>query len=300
MFENLEKFIEYIQKERKYSDKTVIAYQNDIGDYVSFLEQLSLDYLRVGYDGVRLWIVKLSEEGLTNRSINRKTSALSSFYKFLLKIGEVETNPLYLHRSLKVEKKLQLPFSVKEIDTVRAMFEGKEDFNSLRDLLIVEMLYCLGLRRAELVALEVEDVDFYLHQVRVSGKGSKQRIVPLLGSVEMLLKKYLEARSLVLGSVEGIKILLVTELGKKVDEMFVYRVINSYFSNATTKEKKSPHMLRHSFATHLLEGGADINSIKELMGHESLSTTQGYAQINLSELKKVYQNSHPRGKNKEK
>ncbi|MDM1398559.1 tyrosine-type recombinase/integrase [Myroides odoratimimus] len=300
MFENLEKFIEYIQKERKYSDKTVIAYQNDIGDYVSFLEQLSLDYLKAGYDGVRLWIVKLSEEGLTNRSINRKTSALSSFYKFLLKIGEVETNPLYLHRSLKVEKKLQLPFSVKEIDTVRAMFEGKEDFNSLRDLLIVEMLYCLGLRRAELVALEVEDVDFYLHQVRVSGKGSKQRIVPLLGSVEVLLKKYLEARSLVLGSVEGIKILLVTELGKKVDEMFVYRVINSYFSNATTKEKKSPHMLRHSFATHLLEGGADINSIKELMGHESLSTTQGYAQINLSELKKVYQNSHPRGKNKEK
>ncbi|WHT74050.1 tyrosine-type recombinase/integrase [Myroides odoratimimus] len=300
MFENLEKFIEYIQKERKYSDKTVLAYQNDIGDYVSFLEQLSLDYLKAGYDGVRLWIVKLSEEGLTNRSINRKTSALSSFYKFLLKIGEVETNPLYLHRSLKVEKKLQLPFSVKEIDTVRAMFEGKEDFNSLRDLLIVEMLYCLGLRRAELVALEVEDVDFYLHQVRVSGKGSKQRIVPLLGSVEMLLKKYLEARSLVLGSVEGIKILLVTELGKKVDEMFVYRVINSYFSNATTKEKKSPHMLRHSFATHLLEGGADINSIKELMGHESLSTTQGYAQINLSELKKVYQNSHPRGKNKEK
>ncbi|MDM1511461.1 tyrosine-type recombinase/integrase [Myroides odoratimimus] len=300
MFENLEKFIEYIQKERKYSDKTVIAYQNDIGDYVSFLEQLSLDYLKAGYDGVRLWIVKLSEEGLTNRSINRKTSALSSFYKFLLKIGEVETNPLYLHRSLKVEKKLQLPFSVKEIDIVRAMFEGKEDFNSLRDLLIVEMLYCLGLRRAELVALEVEDVDFYLHQVRVSGKGSKQRIVPLLGSVEVLLKKYLEARSLVLGSVEGIKILLVTELGKKVDEMFVYRVINSYFSNATTKEKKSPHMLRHSFATHLLEGGADINSIKELMGHESLSTTQGYAQINLSELKKVYQNSHPRGKNKEK
>ncbi|AJA67887.1 MULTISPECIES: tyrosine-type recombinase/integrase [Myroides] len=300
MFENLEKFIEYIQKERKYSDKTVLAYQNDIGDYVSFLELLSLDYLKAGYDGVRLWIVKLSEEGLTNRSINRKTSALSSFYKFLLKIGEVETNPLYLHRSLKVEKKLQLPFSIKEIDTVRTMFEGKEDFNSLRDLLIVEMLYCLGLRRAELVALDVDDIDFYLHQVRILGKGSKQRIVPLLGSVEVLLKKYLESRSLVLSSVVGIKGLLVTESGKKVDEMFVYRVINSYFSNATTKEKKSPHMLRHSFATHLLEGGADINSIKELMGHESLSTTQGYAQINLSELKKVYQSSHPRGKNKEK
>ncbi|WP_121964127.1 tyrosine-type recombinase/integrase [Myroides sp. N17-2] len=300
MSENLEKFIEYLQKERNYSDKTIGAYQNDIGDFVSFLEQLSLDYLKVGYDGVRLWIVELSEQGLTNRSINRKTSALSSYYKFLLKIGEVDTNPLYLHRSLKVEKKLQLPFSIKEIDTVRAMFEGKDDFESLRDLVIVEMLYCLGLRRAELVALELVDVDFYLHQVKIYGKGSKERVVPMLDNLEGLLKLYLESRSKVVGKTMEERALLVNISGKKIDEMFVYRIINSYFSNATTKEKKSPHMLRHSFATHLLEGGADINSIKELMGHESLSTTQGYAQINLSELKKVYQSSHPRGKNSKK
>lgn len=300
MSENLEKFIEYLQKERNYSDKTIGAYQNDIGDFVSFLEQLSLDYLKVGYDGVRLWIVELSEQGLTNRSINRKTSALSSYYKFLLKIGEVDTNPLYLHRSLKVEKKLQLPFSIKEIDTVREMFDGKDDFESLRDLLIVEMLYCLGLRRAELVALELDDVDFYLHQVKIEGKGSKERVVPMLDNLEGLLKLYLESRSKVVGKTVEERSLLVNISGKKIDEMFVYRIINGYFSNATTKEKKSPHMLRHSFATHLLEGGADINSIKELMGHESLSTTQGYAQINLSELKKVYQSSHPRGKNSKK
>lgn len=300
MSENLEKFIEYLQKERNYSDKTIIAYQNDIGDFVTFLEGLALDYLKVGYDGVRLWIVELSEQGLTNRSINRKTSALSSYYKFLLKIEEVETNPLYLHRSLKVEKKLQLPFSVKEIDVVRAMFEGKDDFESLRDLLIVEMLYCLGLRRAELVALELKDVDFYLHQVKIYGKGSKERVVPMLASLEELVKLYLESRREIMVKDTGVKSLLVNISGKKIDEMFVYRIINGYFSNATTKEKKSPHMLRHSFATHLLEGGADINSIKELMGHESLSTTQGYAQINLSELKKVYQSSHPRGKNSKK
>lgn len=300
MFENLEKFIEYIEKERKYSDKTVEAYRNDISDFVTFLENLSLDYLKVGYDGVRLWIVNLSEQGLTNRSINRKTSALSSFYKFLLKIEEVDTNPLFLHRSLKVEKKLQLPFSVKEIDSVRAMFEGKEDFESLRDLLIVEMLYCLGLRRAELVALEVEDIDFYLHQVRIYGKGAKERIVPMIGELEKLLQKYLEVRSIEVEGGAKIKALLTNLSGNKIDEMFVYRIINGYFSNTTSKEKKSPHMLRHSFATHLLEGGADINSIKELMGHESLSTTQGYAQINLSELKKVYQNSHPRGRNTKK
>ncbi|KZE80732.1 integrase [Myroides marinus] len=300
MFENLEKFIEYIEKERKYSDKTVEAYQNDISDFVTFLEGLSLDYLKIGYDGVRLWIVELSEQGLTNRSINRKTSALSSFYKFLLKIEVVDTNPLFLHKSLKVEKKLQLPFSLKEIDAVRAMFEGKDDFDSLRDLVVVEMLYCLGLRRAELVALEVEDVDFYLHQVRVYGKGAKERIVPMLSELEQLLKKYLDVRRIVLADKGEIKALLTNNSGKKIDEMLVYRIINGYFSNTTTKEKKSPHMLRHSFATHLLEGGADINSIKELMGHESLSTTQAYAQINLSELKKVYQSSHPRGRNNKK
>jgi integrase/recombinase XerC len=300
MDENLEKFIEYLQKERKYSEKTIVAYQNDINDFLSFLENLTLDYLEVGYDGVRLWIVSLSESGLINRSINRKTSALSSFYKFLLKIREVETNPLHLHRSLKVEKKLQLPFSIKEIDGVREMFEGKEDFESLRDLLIVEMLYCLGLRRAELVALEVSDIDFYLHQVRIYGKGAKERIVPMLEGLESLLKKYLDVRAAEVEGGREIKALLTNLSGNKIDEMFVYRIINGYFSNTTSKEKKSPHMLRHSFATHLLEGGADINSIKELMGHESLSTTQGYAQINLSELKKVYQSSHPRGRNNKK
>jgi len=300
MEENLEKFIEYLQKERKYSDKTIGAYQNDISDFLLFLDSLSLDYLEVGYDGVRLWIVSLSESGLTNRSINRKTSALSSFYKFLLKIEVIETNPLFLHRSLKVEKKLQLPFSIKEIDGVRKMFEGKEDFESIRDLLIVEMLYCLGLRRAELVALEVSDIDFYLHQVRIYGKGAKERIVPMLEGLESLLKKYLDVRAAEVEGGREIKALLTNLSGNKIDEMFVYRIINSYFSNTTSKEKKSPHMLRHSFATHLLEGGADINSIKELMGHESLSTTQGYAQINLSELKKVYQSSHPRGRNNKK
>ncbi|MCC9041712.1 tyrosine-type recombinase/integrase [Myroides sp. M-43] len=300
MSENLEKFIEYIQKERKYSDKTVEAYKGDIGDFLLFMEDLSMDYLMKGYEGVRLWIVELSERGLTSRSINRKTSALSSFYKFLLRIEAVDTNPLFLHRSLKVEKKLQLPFSVKEIEEVRALFVGKEDFESLRDLVIIEMLYCLGLRRAELVAIDVDDVDFYLHQVKIYGKGAKERIVPMLSSLEEVLKKYVIARRKVVGEDVGQKAFLTKVSGNKVDEMFVYRIINGYFSNITSKEKKSPHMLRHSFATHLLEGGADINSIKELMGHESLSTTQGYAQINLGELKKVYQSSHPRGKNSKK
>ncbi len=298
MDKNVERFIEYLDKEKNYSLKTIEAYEHDIISYIDFLVLKDLDYLTVKYDGVRLWVVELSEQKLTNRSINRKMSSLRSFYKFLLKIEEVEVSPLQLHRSLKMEKKLQLPFSVKEIDEVRNMLIGKEDFNSVRDLLIVEMLYCLGLRRAELVALEVNDIDFYLHQVKIHGKGNKVRVIPTVQVVEDLLKKYLTYRSLVLSEMEKNPALLVSERGNKINEMFVYRVINGYFSNATTKEKRSPHMLRHSFATHLLENGADINSIKELMGHESLATTQGYAQINLSELKKIYQGAHPRMKKK--
>lgn len=298
MDKNVERFIEYLYKEKNYSLQTIEAYKFDLISYVAFLQSKELDYLKVKYDGVRLWVVELSEQELSNRSINRKMSSLRSFYKFLLRIGEVEVSPMQLHRSLKIEKKLQLPFSVKEINVVRNMLIDKEDFNSVRDLLIVEMLYCLGLRRAELVALDVSDVDFYLHQVKVHGKGNKVRAVPMIQVVEDLLKKYLTYRSLVLSEMDINSTLVVNEKGNKINEMFVYRVINSYFSNATTKEKRSPHMLRHSFATHLLENGADINSIKELMGHESLATTQGYAQINLSELKKIYQGAHPRMKKK--
>lgn len=298
MDKNVERFIEYLYKEKNYSLQTIEAYKFDLISYVAFLQSKELDYLKVKYDGVRLWVVELSEQELSNRSINRKMSSLRSFYKFLLRIGEVEVSPMQLHRSLKIEKKLQLPFSVKEINVVRNMLIDKEDFNSVRDLLIVEMLYCLGLRRAELVTLDVSDVDFYLHQVKVHGKGNKVRAVPMIQVVEDLLKKYLTYRSLVLSEMDINSTLVVNEKGNKINEMFVYRVINSYFSNATTKEKRSPHMLRHSFATHLLENGADINSIKELMGHESLATTQGYAQINLSELKKIYQGAHPRMKKK--
>lgn len=298
MDKNVERFIEYLSLEKNYSLKTIEAYEHDVIGYVLFLETKDLNYLTVKYDGVRLWIVELSEQKLTNRSINRKMSSLRSFYRFLLKVGEVEVNPLQLHRSLKMEKKLQLPFSIREIDEVRNMLVDKEDFNSVRDLLIVEMLYCLGLRRAELVSLEVKDVDFYLHQVKIQGKGNKVRVIPMVQTVEDLLKKYLTYRALVMSEMEMCTALLVNDKGNKINEMFVYRVINGYFSNATTKEKRSPHMLRHSFATHLLENGADINSIKELMGHESLATTQGYAQINLSELKKIYQGAHPRMKKK--
>lgn len=299
MDKNLDRFLEYLEKEKNYSSHTIVAYQNDIAAFLLEVEDQEKNYLTIKYEVVRLWIVVLMESGVSKRSINRKMSALKAFYKFLMKVGEVEVNPLQQHKTLKIEKKLQLPFSVAEVDKVRALLDAMEGFEALKDLVIVEMLYCLGLRRSELCSIQVADVDFYTQMIRITGKGNKVRYVPIIESLAVLLKRYLSEREMVLRDVPKINYFLIDSKGAKVDEIFVYRAINLYFSKATTKEKNSPHMLRHAFATHLLENGADINSIKELMGHQSLASTEVYAHVNLKELKAVYMKTHPRLRKKE-
>lgn len=298
MDKNLAKFLEYLEKEKNYSTHTIEAYQHDIASFLVFAEEAEQDYLMIKYEGVRLWIVALMEGNISKRSINRKMSALKAFYKFLMKVGEVEVSPLQQHKTLKVEKKLQLPFSMAEVDAVRLSLEEQEGFDALRNLVIVEMLYCLGLRRSELCGVQLGDVDFYTRMIRITGKGNKVRYVPLITHLVVLLKRYIAEREIVLRDVQKINDFLIDSKGTKVDEIFVYRMINLYFSKTTTKEKNSPHMLRHAFATHLLENGADINSIKELMGHQSLASTEVYAHVNLKELKDTYMKTHPRLKKK--
>lgn len=298
MDKNLAKFLEYLEKEKNYSTHTIEAYQHDIASFLVFAEEAEQDYLMIKYEGVRLWIVALMEGNISKRSINRKMSALKAFYKFLMKVGEVEVSPLQQHKTLKVEKKLQLPFSMAEVDAVRLSLEEQEGFDALRNLVIVEMLYCLGLRRSELCGVQLGDVDFYTRMIRITGKGNKVRYVPLIEHLVVLLKRYMTEREIVLRDVQKINDFLIDSKGTKVDEIFVYRMINLYFSKTTTKEKNSPHMLRHAFATHLLENGADINSIKELMGHQSLASTEVYAHVNLKELKDTYRRTHPRLKKK--
>lgn len=294
MDKNVAKFLEYLDKEKNYSSHTIEAYQRDIASFLVFMTEVEQEYLTIKYEGVRQWIVQLMEGGMSKRSINRKISALKAFYKFLMKVGEVEVSPLQQHKTLKVEKKLQLPFSVEEVDAVRFTLEAQEGFDALRDLVIVEMLYCLGLRRSELCGVQVSDVDFYTRMIRITGKGNKVRYVPMIDHLVALLKRYYAERENVLRDVQKINYFLIDGKGTKVDEIFVYRTINLYFSKTTTKEKNSPHMLRHAFATHLLENGADINSIKELMGHQSLASTEVYAHVNLKELKETYMKTHPR------
>lgn len=295
MVQALEKYRDYLDVELRYAAYTVEAYLKDIGGFASFLEEVGVSYLEVDYDVVRSWIVVLSKEGLVNRSINRKMSALKSFYLFLQKTAVVEVNPLRFHRSLKVGHIVQVPFSEQELLEVRSLFEGKSDFDSVRDLLIIELLYGLGLRRGELVALRVLDVDLYSRTIRIQGKGAKVRVMPLLDVLSGLLERYLVLREACFLGVDD-AYLVLTNHGKKVNDSFVYRIVNDYFSKVSSKEKRSPHVLRHTFATHLLNNGADINSIKELMGHASLSSTEIYTHASLSELKQVYKAAHPRMK----
>ena len=291
----LSRFVDYLSLEKKYSVHTVEAYRNDLTSFQEFcLTELDHnDLLDMNYSLIRAWIVNMVEAGLSNRSINRKLSALKAFYKYLLKTKQITEDPLLKHKALKVSQRLQVPFSQVEIDQVLTELASADDFESIRNRLIVELLYSTGMRRAELIALQLNDLDLSKETVKVLGKRNKERYLPLLKNVQETIAHYLEYRAgLEHRSTDH---LFLTNKGNKMYPTLVYRVINSYFSNVSSKIKKSPHVIRHSFATHLLNEGADLNSVKELLGHSSLASTQVYTNSSLSELKKVYNRAHPRG-----
>ncbi|MAY21588.1 MAG: integrase [Flavobacteriaceae bacterium] len=293
-------FTDYLHLEKKYSPHTVTAYQKDLESFWKFAsenyEYTSLE--KVHYSVIRSWIVSLVDAGISNRSINRKISSLKTYYKFLLKIERITENPLAKHKSLKVSKKIQVPFSEKEVNKVIELLSEAEGFEGLRNKLIVELFYATGMRRAELVNLQLTNISFGHKTIKVLGKRNKERIIPLLPSTLQTLKQYLEVRNQ-LEIIQDATYLLLSKKGVKIYETLVYRIINSYFSIASEKVKKSPHILRHSFATHLLNEGADLNAVKELLGHASLASTQVYTHNSVAQLKQVYQNTHPRTINRD-
>ncbi|WP_062053251.1 tyrosine-type recombinase/integrase [Aquimarina longa] len=293
----ISEFIDYLFLEKKYSKHTVTAYKADL---LSFFEFYEIEYegakvIEANYSQIRFWIVNLVDDGVSNRTVNRKVSSLKAYYRFLLKVGQIDKTPLLKHRALKESKKLQVPFSLQEVQDVLSILTDKEDYESVRDRLIVELFYATGIRRIELVDLKISDIDLANKQIKVLGKRNKERYLPLLSSVCETIKTYLVLRSdLVIES--EVSFLFLTKKGVKIYETLVYRVINSYFSKASSKVKKSPHILRHSFATHLLNEGANLNAVKELLGHSSLAATQVYTHHSVSQLSKVYKQSHPRNK----
>lgn len=289
-------YIHHLQYHKGYSKHTITSYKKDIEDFISFLEleYESLSLNQVNFQILRFFVSFLTNRGLSSRSINRKITAIKSFYEYKLKNGLVDVSPARGLQLLKVEKKVQVPFSEKEIESLLDNLEVfPNDFIGLRDRLIIELLYSTGVRRSELTNISWDDIDENQKTIKIFGKGSKQRIVPIIESLSKSLfnfKKETHKKFTLLPSK-----IFVNDQGKVITQNVVYNVVNSYFSRVSTKQKKSPHILRHSFAVHLLDSGAEINAIKELLGHTTLASTQVYLSANINKMKQVINQSHPRG-----
>ena len=288
--------MEYISVERRYSPNTVISYEKDLKDFSKFLLETEAhqDFSKVDKKIIRNFMVELSEHQISKRSINRKLSSLRSFFLFLLKVGEIKSTPLENIQSLKFYAEKQIPFSKEEMDHLEVLDVQPKNGSLLKEL-IVETLYQTGMRRAELCNLLFENVDFSQKEIKVIGKGNKTRIIPVSDSLLQRFEMYLEERKPLK---DNDIYFFVNEKGKKLYDKFVYSAVNSYLSLVTSKTKKSPHILRHSFATHVLENGAEISKVKKLMGHSSLASTQVYTDANIEQLKKVFNSAHPRAKKK--
>lgn len=288
-------FISYLAFEKKYSPHTIKAYKKDIKEFVAFCETeyqiKTIDHVEYGM--IRSWIVALVDRGISNRSVNRKITSLKSYFKFLLKVEKIETNPLAKHKALKMAKKVEIPFSEEEMNQLLYEIPFDDNFEGIRDRLIIELFYATGMRRSELINLKVKDLDLNNKTLKVIGKRNKERIIPVLEKTALLFKEYFLLRDALEKTDDFV---FLTGTGNKIYETLVYRVINGYFSRVSTKIKKSPHILRHTFATHMLNKGADLNAVKELLGHSSLASTQVYTHNSIAELKKVHAMAHPRSK----
>lgn len=293
----IQKFIDYLKVEKGYSKHTLTAYASDLKSFEDFLLKQgdTSELHEVVYGPIRSWIVALMESGLENRSVNRKISSLKTFYNFLLKTGVVKKNPLDQHRSLKTPKKVLVPFSQKEMQHLSEIYGTERSFENLRNVLVLELLYTTGMRRSELIGLQLSDVNLDSRQIKVLGKRNKERFIPLLDATIIKIKEYLEFRKQLETKQTQ---LLLTDKGEPIYDSMVYKIVKQFMTLVSSKEKRSPHVLSHAFATHLLDERSDLNTVKELLGHASLASTQVYTHTSLERLKEVYKKAHPRNSHK--
>lgn len=292
----LEKFLDYITIEKRYSHHTIISYQKDLTDFADFVleSEATTDLKTVNKKVVRNFIVHLSQQKLSKRTINRKLSSLRSFYLYLIRIGDISETPLESIASLKFFAEKQIPFSEDEMRLLQEEVEEKSNM-TLLEKLIIEILYQTGMRKSELCNLLLQNIDFSTKELKINGKGNKERVVPFSDNLLDDFNNYLSIRKPL---AEFQAYFLINQKGKKLNEKFVYSIVNKYLSLVTTKTKRSPHILRHSFATHVLNNGAEISKVKKLLGHSSLASTQVYTSANIEELRNVINKAHPRAKKK--
>ena len=288
-------FFEFLQFQKRYSKHTLVSYKNDLGSFFSFLQnqypETSITEVKTVY--VRSWMADMKDNEMSARSLNRKISSLRSFFKYLLKKEIVKSNPVNGITSPKMPKRL--PQFISEIDTDKLFneIEYSEGFKGLTEKLLLQILYFTGIRKAELIAIKEKDLDRMNSHIKVWGKGNKERIIPVSNSLINDLLFYIEQKKR-LGLCNEAGDFFVSEKGMSLDPKQVYNIVKKYLSKITTIEKKSPHILRHTFATHLMNNGAELNAVKELLGHASLAATQIYTHNSIEKLKDVYKKAHPK------
>jgi len=288
-----DKFIEYIQFEKRYSLHTVSAYEHDLTQFSDFLKsRYELpDMCRADYQMIRSWIVFLLGKGISGRSINRKLTTLKTFFRFLMKNGVVEVNPVSRISSLKESKRLPVYVEEERMEFLFDQVDFGNGYSAIRNRMILEMFYSTGMRLSELVNLRESDIDLQRSSLKVLGKRNKERVIPFGRKIESLLRTYLEGKHRAHAERDW---LFLTDSGQKIYGKMVYRIVNHILKEASTLAKKSPHVLRHTFATHLLNNGAELNAVKELLGHSNLSATQIYTHNAIDKLKRIYQSAHPK------
>ncbi|MBO3269896.1 MULTISPECIES: tyrosine-type recombinase/integrase [Hymenobacter] len=294
----MELFFEYLRFEKRYSPHTLLSYQTDLRQFADYLqvEYELAEPAQADHTLIRGWVVSLMQQELDPRTVNRKIACLRSYYKFLLQTGSATRNPMLRIKSPKAAKKLPDFVPEDSLNGLLNSFEFPETFAGVRDQLVLELLYGTGIRLSELIGIRPDDVSLPGRTVRVTGKGNKQRIVPLNPTLLGVLDKYLAQKQQEFGTADNVRrALLVTDKGDPLYEKFVYRTVKHYLSQITTaSSQQHPHVLRHSFATHLLGKGADLNAIKELLGHANLAATQVYTHLSIDKLKAVFEQAHPK------
>jgi integrase/recombinase XerC len=299
MFMDLEQrkndFIQYLRFEKRYSAHTIAAYELDLRQFQQYLEEEyePLQVSDLSHFHIRSWLAALKDQQDKERTINRKISTLNSFFKFLLRTAVVETNPVSQLHALRLPERLPAYLKEGETHILLEVLDFEEGFKGFTDRMICELLYQTGMRRGELAGLKEADIEWSLKQIRILGKGNKERLVPVSNELLDRMKQYLEDKSNIKNADKDH--FLVLESGQPLYVEYIYKTVKKYLSMATTLKKKSPHVLRHTFATHLLNNGANIQAIKDLLGHSSLASTQVYTHNNIERLKEIHQLNHPRG-----